>query len=146
MQKTAVVPAISDAIALLTNALSEGHTVAISLAAQPRVIRAPPLVTACCLQFGLTPSQARVLVALLEHGYLSRPDLHAAMSSGRGASKIKTVDVVINRVRQGLAAHNVAIITVRGAGYRIDEDGRDRLRKLIADYDTDQPNTKSVTT
>lgn len=84
MQKTAVVPAISDAIALLTNALSEGHTVAISLAAQPRVIRAPPLVTACCLQFGLTPSQARVLVALLEHGYLSRPDLHAAMSSGRG--------------------------------------------------------------
>ena len=73
-----------------------------------------------------------MLVTLLEHGLVGREDLHAAMSDGRGTSKIKTVDVVINRVRQKLAGAGVEIVTVWGAGYRLDEDARGRVRKMLA--------------
>jgi hypothetical protein len=131
MQKTSALPAITEAIELLTSALDQGHSVVLSLAAPPRIHHPPPLVTTCCLTLGMTPSEARVLLALTEHGYAGRKDLHHAMSDGRGTSKIKTVDVVINRVRQKLAAHNVKIIAVWKSGYKLDEDDRDKLRKIL---------------
>ena len=135
MQKTAALPATTEAIELLTCALTQGHAITLSLATAPCVIRAPPLVTTCCLTFELTPSQARVLLALVEHGFVSKPDLHAAMSDGRGTSKVKTVDVVVCKVRQKLAEDGVVIETVWGSGYKINEDARNKLRKLITEYD-----------
>ena len=72
--------ATREAVALLQDALAAGHAVTISLAAPPRVDRTSALVATCCLTFGLTEAEARVLVALTEHGYAGKEDLLATMS------------------------------------------------------------------
>jgi hypothetical protein len=134
MPKIATAPATNEAIELLKTALDQGRTVMLSLAAPPRVVRPPPMVVICCLAFGMTKSEARVLLTLMEHGTVAREDLHVAMSDGRGVSKIKTIDVVVSRVRQKLEPHGVAIETVWGSGYKINEDDRNKLRRLITDH------------
>ena len=141
MPKTAAaVPADrAEAVELLTRALSAGHSITLSLAVPPRVIRAPPLVTACCLTFGLTPSEARVLLALVEHGFVGKADLHGAMSREDKVvtSRINTLGVVVYRLRAKLAEHGIAIETVWGQGFKLDEAARDRLRKILAEYGAD---------
>jgi hypothetical protein len=131
MPKTATVPATNEAIELLKTALDQGRTVMLALAAPPRVVRPPPMVVICCLAFGMTKSEARVLLTLTEHGTVAREDLHVAMSDGRGVSKIKTVDVVVSRVRQKLEPHGVAIETCWGNGYRLSSTDRARICEVL---------------
>ena len=134
MSKTATLPAASDAVELLAKALGAGHSVTLSLAAEPRVIRAPPLVTTCCLRFGLTPSEARVLLPLVEHGFVSNADLHAAMSrDAYTVSDIKTLKVVICNVRRKLEPYGIGIITIWKAGYKLDENDRDKIRGMLTE-------------
>ena len=73
MPKTSV-PAAREAVALLQDALAAGHAVTISLAVPPRVDRTPAQVATCCLAFRLTEAEARILVALAEHGYGAKED------------------------------------------------------------------------
>jgi hypothetical protein len=142
MPKTAALPATADAIALLANALAAGHSVTLSLATEPRVIRAPPAITTCCLRFGLTPSEARVLLPLLEHGFVGNADLHHAMSrDGYTVSDIKTLRVVICKIRQKLAACGIRIITVWKAGYRLDEKDRGKIREMLTE--TTHPSSEA---
>ena len=128
----ASVPATSEAVELLTRALSEGHTISLSLAAPPRVVQPPAPATACGLKFGMTPSQARILLALMEHGCVGREDLHGAMSvDGNAMSTIKTVDVAVHHMRRKLAGHGIEIETVWGVGYKPTRMTATRSRKLL---------------
>lgn len=124
--------ATREAVALLQDALAAGHAVTISLAAPPRVDRTSALVATCCLTFGLTEAEARVLVALTEHGYAGKEDLLATMSPHGKVPKTNTLDVVICRLRQKLKPHDIAVETVWGQGFRLTEDARDRVRRLAA--------------
>jgi hypothetical protein len=127
----APVPAAREAVTLLQDALAAGHAVTISLAAPPRVDRTPALVAACCLTFRLTQAEARILVALAEHGYGAKEDLLAAMSP-HGQPKIDTLGVAICRLRQKLKSHDIAVETVWGQGYKLNENARARVRARLA--------------
>ena len=46
------------------------------------------------------------------------------------------MDVIISRLRQKLGPQ-IEIATIRGQGFRLAEDARDRLRKILAEYGED---------
>jgi Transcriptional regulatory protein, C terminal len=132
MQKTSR-PAISEAVALLQDALAAGHAVTLSLNAPPRVDRAAPLVAACCLAFGVTQAEARVLVELTEHSFVAKENLLAAMSP-HGRPKTGTLNTAVCRLRQKLQPHGIEIVTVYGLGFQLNENARGRLRQLLPDH------------
>jgi DNA-binding response OmpR family regulator len=108
-----------------------------------RALTAPPLrsnnesslVALCSQLLALTPAESRVFVRLLKHAFVSKEDLHAAMSSdGKPTTGVKIVDVVISRLRRKLAPHGVELNTVYGQGVRLADGTRDRIRKILAEY------------
>ena len=112
------------------------------LLGQPRVDRAltaPPLrsknesslVAICCLLLKLAPIESRAFVKLIKHDFVSREELHAAISHD---TDIKIVDVVIYRLRRKLLRHRIEIHTIRKLGYRLHQNARDRIRKILAEY------------
>jgi DNA-binding response OmpR family regulator len=112
-----------------------------------RALTAPPLrsntesslVATFSLLLGLTHAESRALVKLVKHEHVTRAELHRAMShNDNPTSGIKIVDVTICGMRKKLEhLHAVKIITVRGQGFRLDKNSRDRLRKILAEYGED---------
>jgi DNA-binding response OmpR family regulator len=108
-----------------------------------RALTAPPLrrrnesslVAICCQLLTLTPTESRVLVKLVKHDPVTKKDLHAATApDGKAVSKINSLNVVVCNLRQKLAPHDIEIKTVWGYGFRLPEDARDRVRRILAEY------------
>jgi hypothetical protein len=121
---------------MLTKALSEGHTVLLSLAAPPRVNLVPPLVTACRLRFSLTLAEAAVFVELLERGQVEQEPLQDAMSRSGNRGTAASLRVLITKVRRKMAVHDIAIGLLWGQGYSLAEENRVRARKLLTESAT----------
>jgi hypothetical protein len=101
------------------------------------------LVATCCLLFKLTHAESLALVKLLESKHASREALRGANSNPLSGSK--GVDVIIHRLRGKLAPYDIEIVTVRGQGFGLTATARDKLRKLLADYDAGAPTTSPPT-
>jgi hypothetical protein len=122
---------------LLQEAIDRGQVVVVRSAASPPRNTESPLVMTCSFRFGLTHAESRALVTLMQHEHVSRQALHAAISSDSSpVSQIKLVDVVVCHLRKKLAAHGIAVTTLRGQGYTLDRAARDRI-KQIAGYNTE---------
>jgi hypothetical protein len=75
-------------------------------------------------------------VALLERKQVSREAMHAAMAhDGTPVSKIKTIDVILGRMREKLKPHGIEINTVYGLGFRLAEGAHDKINRLLAEHD-----------
>jgi len=46
--------------------------------------------------------------------------------------KTNTLDVVVCRLRQKLKPHDIEIVTLYGQGFKLNENARDRVRRLAA--------------
>ena len=133
MPKTATLPATSEAVALLTRALTQGHAVTISLVAPPRVDCTTPPATICSLRFGLTGIEGLILAELTSHPRVSREDMCRAVSHhSKAVSKFGTVSVALCTLRKKMRLHDVDIITDRMQGFRLTAESRDKIQKLIA--------------
>jgi DNA-binding response OmpR family regulator len=105
-----------------------------------RALTAPPLrrrnesslVAICSQLLALTPAESRVLVKLVKHEIVPREGLRAVM--GAAATGSTVVNVVVCRLRKKLAPHGIKIITAWGYGFRLPEDARDRIRKILSRY------------
>ena len=96
-----------------------------------------PLVAICCEAFKLTRAEGRVLVQLLSYTHASRRELHVAMANDDNpATCAKLVDVIIHRLRKKLVPHSIEICSLRGFGFSIAENTRNRVRKLLAEHGT----------
>jgi hypothetical protein len=92
------------------------------------------LVAPCCLAFGLTRAEGRALVKLLQHDHVDKQTLHIAISrDDPPVTGVEVVEVVIHRLRKKLAAHDIAIKNIRGVGFFIPKDTRERVRKIIGE-------------
>jgi len=104
-----------------------------------RALTAPPLrsnnesslVAISCLLLKLAPIESRAFVKLVKHDFVSKEELHAAITH---ATQTKIVDVVIYRLRKKLARHSIKIDTIWGLGYRLRQESRDKIRKILAEY------------
>src|SRR5262245_61413757 len=109
--------------------MPDQRSIAHTLAYPPE----PPIVVACCMTFGLKRAEARALMCLMEGGFVSRADLHAAMYAGSTpTSKPKIIDVIVCHLRKKVAGHGVKIITVHGQGFQLARGACDKIRRLIA--------------
>jgi DNA-binding response OmpR family regulator len=111
-----------------------------------RALTAPPLrsntesslVATFCLLLGLTRAESRAFVKLVKHDHVTKRELHRALSHNNNpVTGIKIVDVTVSHLRKKVALHNIEVITVRGVGFRLAEDARDRIRRLLAEYGED---------
>jgi hypothetical protein len=126
MPKTATLPATSEAVALLTRALTQGHAVTISLVAPPRVDCTTPPATICSLRFGLTGIEGLILAELTSHPRVSREDMCRAVSHhSKAVSKFGTVSVALCTLRKKMRLHDVDIITDRMQGFRLTAESRE---------------------
>lgn len=99
-------------------------------------IEADIAVTARCKTvFDLAPAEARVLIALLRAGRMSRGGLlSAAARPGRlDAPGEKVVDVYVHRLRQRLQPFGVRIETLWGVGFQMPKAARDVVEQLLAE-------------
>jgi DNA-binding response OmpR family regulator len=134
MQKPISAP--DEVAKLLQEAMDRGHLVVVRASPPPHVDPRTPLLLALNQIFQLSPAESRALVELMEHKQVSREAMHAAMAhDGNPTSQIKTIDVVVSRMRRKLVPHSIAIVTVHGLGFRLAEGAHDRIRKLLAKYD-----------
>jgi DNA-binding winged helix-turn-helix (wHTH) protein len=129
-----VVSAAGEVAELLNEAAARGHLVIVRTSPPPDNARTPLLLTLNQI-FQLSPAEGRALVALMEHGHVSRQAIHAAMSGdGNPVSKTKIIDVVVSRMRRKLAPHGLAIVTIYGLGFKLGEGAHDRIRRLLAEH------------
>jgi DNA-binding response OmpR family regulator len=86
-----------------------------------------PLIEA----FNLSPAEGQAFAKLLGGNFVTREELHTAISNP-GAT-LKVVDVTISKLRRKLAEHGIKIINRYKRGYRLDQN----TRNLIAIGRTD---------
>ena len=144
----------NEVVALLKAAIAQGRVVLIPTSDRPaiqhhidRALTAPPVrgsddettfTVTCGLLFGLTHAEARTFVKLLKHDLVARTELHAAMSAvDNPTTRGKIIDVVVCRLRKKLGPYGIKIDTVRGFGFKLADDARDIIRKLLAEYGED---------
>jgi hypothetical protein len=136
MQKIASVA--DEVVGLLKEAAARGHLVILRTAPAAHVDVRTALLMALNWLFKLSPTEARALMQLMQHGQVSREALHAAMSpDGIPVSQIKGIDVVVCKMRKKLAPHGIEIETRWGQGFWLADGTRDRIRKILADAGLD---------
>lgn len=84
---------------------------------------------ACPREFRLTPTERRILAALVRHSVCSKPMLlNAAAKPGREPeADVKIVEVHVCRMRPKLAAFDIEIETLLEVGYSLSLATRRRL-------------------
>jgi hypothetical protein len=93
------------------------------------------LLGAFCALFNLTPAESRLVGALLVRADCTKDALHVAMAeNGDPTSAIKTVDVVVCKVRKKLRKHGIEITTVWNRGYMITPKYKDVVRGRLRDF------------
>jgi DNA-binding winged helix-turn-helix (wHTH) protein len=133
-------PVTSDVVELLRCAVEQGHITLVLPGQRPPdhlLTSSHDLALAVALrrQFGLRPAESRALMALAKREHISRQELHVALSrDGNPVSGIRSVDVIICNLRGKLKPHGIEIATVWGLGFRLAEDERDKIHKMIASY------------
>jgi len=94
------------------------------------------LVAALCLTLKLKLNEGRMLVELMSHDYCTKEKLQAAASDDDGcAITVDTMRVFLSSMRKKLAVHDIRISTIPSMGYGLDGTARDKLRKMLAEYD-----------
>ena len=84
----------------------------------------------CPIEFCLTPSQQRLLAALISRERCSKEFLHMASTKPgvEAESELKIIDVWICKMRPKLQAFGINIQTVWGFGYMLSPEDQARLR------------------
>jgi len=84
--------------------------------------------------FGLTRGQAEMLMALVRTGRAMTFEqiLEAMTPRDRAAVRDDNlIKVQMSRLRKALRPHGIAIDSIRGLGFRLDEANRARVRELL---------------
>jgi len=141
-----------EVVALLKTAIGQGRVVLVpdSLATRQhhidRALTAAPLrsndetalVVTCGLLFKLTHAEARTFVKLLKHDLVARAELHAAMAADDNpTTESNILNVVVFRLRRKLSPYGIQIDTIRGFGFKLADDARGTVRRLLAEYGED---------
>src|SRR6516165_2428390 len=144
----------NEVVALLKAAIAQGRVVLIPTSDRPaiqhhidRALTAPPVrgsddettfTVTCGLLFGLTHAEARTFVKLLKHDLVARAELHAAMAADDNpATESNILNVVVFRLRRKLSPYGIQIDTICGFGFKLADDARGTVRRLLAEYGED---------
>ena len=145
MPKATVASAPDEVAALLRAAADRGHLV-ILRTSPPQDDARTQFLLALNQLFGLTPAQSRALAALLEHNHVTRAEMHRAMARDNNpVSNIKTIDVIVGKMREKLRPFGVEVATIYGQGFRLAEGARDKINRLLAEYDAGLISTRPAT-
>ena len=93
------------------------------------------LAAVLCLLFGLRRSEGQVLMKMATQDYVAKKEIHAAAAQDERTIAESSVSVVISGMRKKLIVHNIEISTLRGFGYALRKESRDRICRRLAKYD-----------
>jgi DNA-binding response OmpR family regulator len=86
----------------------------------------------------LTKSEARAIMKLVDCGSATKQMIHAAIARDDcPTTGVRIVDVVISSARRKLAPRGIEIVTLYGIGYRLTEEGRERIHEIITAHGAD---------
>jgi two-component system, cell cycle response regulator CtrA len=87
------------------------------------------------ISFGLTGQEARVLGILMKRDMASKELVMAGLYSHRADDnvEIKIVGVFVCKIRKKLQRFDIPIETVRGQGYRLKPEIKDKVRGIMRD-------------
>jgi DNA-binding winged helix-turn-helix (wHTH) protein len=137
MQK--MVTALSgDVTELLKEAGNQGNYVVVIMPGQPvtesslRDRAELSLAVAFRQLFGLRGAENLALIAFMERGYLTKKELHDAVSySGKPMLDSRVVDVTIHNLRRKLRPHGIAVVNIVGRGFQLTDAARNQIRQLL---------------
>lgn len=88
-----------------------------------------------CEAFGLTLTEARVVVVLLDGAVHRREAIHDAAYGAEpgGGPELKIIDVFITKIRKKLTTRLVEIKTIRALGYQMEAESVARVMVLLDD-------------
>lgn len=135
-------------VKLLQEAVNQGQVVLVPAPDRPLSQRPAPttpplrdrdeasLIAAFCLLFKLRRTESLLLVKLATCDYSTKEELRAAASQDGQAITAGSMNVFISSLRKKLTPHGIKLTTVSGLGYGLDQKARDKIRRLLAKYDT----------
>jgi DNA-binding winged helix-turn-helix (wHTH) protein len=132
--------AANEVTELFKQAVSRGQVVVV-VPATPTPMPVVPrsessLRVALTILFKLTRGEARVLVRLPAPEHVVSPEeLYAAITPRSLTPKPRSISAIICYLRKKLDPFDIRIATVRGVGFCLTDDARDRIRELLARYD-----------
>jgi hypothetical protein len=134
---------------LLQDAVDQGKIVLIPTPTPPRQRRTertdtiPPLrdrdaaslAVVLCLLFNLRRSESQILMKLATQDYATIKELHAAANHDEQTVAASSMTVLISGLRKKLAPHGLEITTLRGFGYGLRKESREKICRRLAKYD-----------
>lgn len=90
-------------------------------------------LTALKLAFGLTVSEALLLLALYRRPEMTKPSLHLVISREPvPTTEMKIVDVYVCKLRRKLRLHDLEIRTIWGIGYALPALTREAISRVLS--------------
>lgn len=84
------------------------------------------------IEFGLTPSEGKVLGCFMTREFVTRDNLMACLyrDNGKDEPEIKIVDVFVCKMRAKLKPFNIKIVTRWAAGYEMPAESKALVRSM----------------
>jgi DNA-binding winged helix-turn-helix (wHTH) protein len=99
----------------------------------PEELQPSEPLAAICLVLGLRAAEGRILMSLMAHGLRTQDQIRAVIA--QPAVSIGTMSATIYTLRKKLKRHGIKVTNIPKLGYMLDTKSRDRIQKLITEYD-----------
>lgn len=93
------------------------------------------LAAVLCLLFNLRRTEAQVLMLMSTQDFVSKEEIFAAATQNDKTIAKSTVSVMISVLRKKLGIHNIEISTLRGFGYGLRKESREKICRRLVKYD-----------
>jgi hypothetical protein len=80
---------------------------------------------------GLNRNEIEILLRLVAWGSLAREQIPAIATCGHRSVSINSVNAIVRGLRQKLAAHDIALVTVHGFGWKLCQEDREKIVAFI---------------
>jgi len=80
---------------------------------------------------GLNSTEIQLLLRLVAYGRLAREQVCGIPISGHRTLKPGSINPIIGAFRKKLAGHGIALTTIRGFGWALPQEDRERIVRLI---------------
>lgn len=80
---------------------------------------------------GISETSARIIELVMESGPIDYDRLSVEISPGKKSTTVNTIRVLISRARDSISRIGVRIDYLKGCGYFIDDDGREKIKKAL---------------
>jgi hypothetical protein len=93
------------------------------------------LAVALSLALELSRSEGQMLSRMLARDCSTETELHIAANCRNEEVSLRTMRVLLSRLRKRLTDHDIEITRLRGLGYGLGKPAREKIYRRLAEYD-----------